>query len=156
MTDAAETASRIRCLTLFVADYVAVERGKLYVSGGYWNHLRVKSFPTALNLGVGAVFEIPWHNNSQHQFVISFESEDGKAVGGTLTGVFKTGTPPDAREGDPNLLPIAANLNRLVIPEQGDYSVIVSIDGNELDRWGFRVTQTVSIPGSPNTPGDGQ
>lgn len=146
----------IQCLTLFVADYVAVERGKLYVSGGYWNHLRVRSFPASLNMGVGAVFEIPWHDNSPHQFVIGFESEDGRTVGGTLTGEFKTGTPPDAREGDSNLLPIAANLNGLAIPKQGDYSVIVSIDGKELDRWGFRVTQTISVPGMPNIPGSGE
>jgi hypothetical protein len=137
----------------FTADHAAVENGKLYVNGGGWNRIGHPSFPAVQTFAVAAILHIPWRAHGQlHGFVIWFEDADGEAVGGRIDGRFQVAIPPDALPGDYSVMPVAVNINGFVLPRPGDYSAVLSLDGTEITRWRFRVTQSFGIPGAPPPP----
>ena len=93
----------------FTADHGAVESGKLYVNGGFWNRLNFPSYPQVHTFTVCAVIHIPWRAHHQgHTFAIYFEDADGQITPNRLEGKFQIGTAPDMRSGDATEFPIAA------------------------------------------------
>jgi hypothetical protein len=134
--------------TLFLADHAAVENGKLYVNGGYWNRLNFPAFPATINFSVGAVISVPWNDNAEHAFAIFFETADGQRIGGEVTGTFAAGVAPDAKEGDEVLLPVAASIGAFPFERAGDYTVVLHVDGVPINRWAFRAAQAGAGAGS--------
>lgn len=126
----------------FLADYVAVENGKLYSSGAFWSRFNLPSFPSVANFGVAVVLSIPWRAYHQvHKFAVWFEDADGKRLAGDLGGEFTVGAAPDMKVGEPTIMPISAMVGNFVIPNAGDYSAVLHVDGQELARWPFRAVQ---------------
>ena len=137
----------------FTADHAAVENGKLYVNGGAWNRIGYPSFPAVLTFAVAAILHVPWRAHGQnHGFVIWFEDADGQSVGGRMDGRFQVAIPPEALPGDYTIAPVAVNINGFVLPQPGDYSAVLSLDGTEAARWRFRVTQTFGFSGAASLP----
>ena len=136
----------------FLADHAAVESGKLYTSGGFWNMLNFPSFPAVMTFSVAAVLNVPWRAHHQtHKFVVSFEDADGKKLAAGFQGDFQVGSAPPARVGDPTIMPIAAVMGNFVFPTSGDFSAVLEVDGTELSRWPFRASQ-VAMPMMPQGP----
>jgi hypothetical protein len=131
--------------TLFLADHAAVENGKLYVNGGYWNRLNFPSFPASINFSVGAVISVPWNDHREHAFAIFFETADGERIGGEVTGTFTAGAVPGAKDGDEVLLPVAATIGAFPFERPGDYTVVLHVDESPLNRWAFRA----ALAGAP-------
>lgn len=130
----------------FTADHAAVENGKLYVNGGFWNRLGLPSFPAVHTFSVGVVLHIPWRAHHQHHsFAISFEDADGQTTTNRLEGTFQSGTAPDMRPGDFTEFPLAANVGNFVFQRPGDYAAVLHLDGTEISRWRFRATQVVGV-----------
>jgi hypothetical protein len=148
---AAASPTALDSPALFLADHAAVESGKLYIHGGFWSRLNFPSFPAALNFAVAATIRVPWHDHKQHEFVIRFENADGEQIGGTISGNFAAGTAPDAREGEAAVLPLAAVINNFVFERAGDFSAILEVDGEVLNRWPFRVVHQL-MPFNPIDP----
>jgi hypothetical protein len=129
----------------FMADHAAVESGKLYANGAFWNRLQFPSYPAVVTFGIAAVLSIPWRAYHQpHKFSIWFEDADGKKLSGDLQGEFTIGAAPDMKVGDPTIMPIAATVGNFAISSAGDYSAVLNVDGQELNRWPFRAVQVFS------------
>jgi hypothetical protein len=143
----------IHSVAFFTADHAAVENGKTYVNGGFWDSMALPSFPTAVSLSVVAVLRVPWHAyHHRHSFTVTVEDADGKKLPVEFKGDFQVGTAPDMKVGQPTILPIAAVANGMPIERPGDISFVLSVDGGEIDRWTVHVNQVgvqvIGVPGS--------
>ena len=48
-----------KALALFTADHAAVENGKVYVNGGFWDVLNQPSYPAQVSISLVAVISVP-------------------------------------------------------------------------------------------------
>lgn len=134
--------AEIQALAFFLADHAAVENGKLYVNGGFWNQVHSGAYPVARAFGVAAVLHIPWHqHHHEHAFAITFEDADGRPLVGRFDGQFRVGTAPNMRVGDFTIMPVAAHATNFVLERAGDYVAVLEVDGRELARWRFRAVE---------------
>lgn len=140
-----------------LADHAAVESGKVYIQGGFWNRLFFPSFPAVTHFGVAAILHVPWRAYHQtHKFSIWFEDADGGRVGGEMGGEFSVGTSPDMRVGDETIMPVSAMINNFAIERPGDFAAVLSVDGAEISRWPFRAVHVPAGFGQAIAPpGDG-
>ena len=128
----------LRVVAFFLADHAAAVEGKVYANGAFWNHINAASFPSVHHFGVAAVLEVPWlAYDREHAFTVHFEDADGHAIAPGLEGRFNVGQPPTLRVGDPTLIPLTVMVNGFVIPAQGDYAAVLTVDGAERDRYIF-------------------
>lgn len=136
----------------FLADHAAVENGKVYVNGGFWNQMQFASFPAASSFSIVGVINVPWSaQNQPHRFTVSFTDADGHPIPGEFAGEFHITPNPEAAIGEPFLMPIAATANGFTFQGPGHYSAKLEIDGEELSRWGFKV----NLAGQQGGPGAG-
>lgn len=134
--------SDISAASFFLADHAAVENGKVYASGAFWNRLHFPNFPATTHLGIVAVLTVPWRAYHQkHRFAIWFEDADAHRTSAELGGEFSVGTSPDMRVGDETMVPISAIANNFSFAGAGDYAAVLAVDGRPLARWRFRVLQ---------------
>lgn len=133
---------RPTAVAFFLADHAAVENGKVYASGAFWNRLAGGGFPSVHHFSVATVLDVPWsaHGRS-YQFGVRFEDADGQAVGPRVDGEFEVGTPPGLRVGDTSIVPFAARVDGLLLEQAGDYSAILEIDGEIAARWQFQAVE---------------
>lgn len=123
----------------FMADHAAVESGKVYSNGAFWNRLQFPGFPAVTHFAIVAVLNIPWRAYHQmHKFSVWFEDADAKRVAGEIGGEFSVGTAPDMKVGDETIMPIAAMVNNFTLSNAGDYAAVLAVDGQEISRWKFR------------------
>lgn len=145
----------------FVADSVEAIGGKLYALGIGWNTISASRFPTRHpRIGVGLIIHVPYTaTNQQHEFMLFIESEDGnlvplgpagpgadpKTTEGEqvvrLGGQFNAGRPPDLTPGDEQVITIGLQLDGLEFTKPGKHSIVVQVDGTEMDRLTFRLKQ---------------
>ncbi len=145
MTDSLETDLHARAF--FLADHAAVENGKLYANGAFWNRLAFPSFPAVYTFSVIAVLHIPWRAyHRPHRFSVWFEDADRRRMTGQFEGDFTVGSSPEMRVGDPTIMPLAATVGNFTFPQPGDYAAVLSVDGTEIARWSFRATQVFGVP----------
>lgn len=154
MRPQAQVRSGISSHAFFLADFASVESGKAYVSGGFWNRMSMPEFPSAAFFSVVAVLDVPWDAyHTVHTFSISVEDADANELPPRFDGEFQVTTAPHMKVGDPTIMPIAAVINGVPFERPGDFSFILRIDGEEIDRWPLRVVQadppTDAAPGSP-------
>lgn len=141
----------------FLADHAAVENGKIYMNGGFWNQMQFAEFPAAATFSVVGVINVPWSaHNEPHRFAVIFTDADGHKRDGEFGGEFTISPAPGAPIGEPFLMPIAAAANGFVFQEPGHYSAVLQVDGEEIARWGFRVSSTAppQFPGGGSGPAD--
>lgn len=132
-------------VAFFLADHAVIESGKVYAHGAFFGRLRFATYPARINFSVVVVIHVPWREHHlPHRFAVRFEDADAKPLFGDLHGEFRVGTAPDARVGDPTVVPMAAAVANCLFPAPGDYSAALFIDGTEVDRLPLRVVQ---IPG---------
>jgi len=126
-------------VAFFLADYAAVENGKVYTSGAFWNRMLVVEFPSVQQLSVVVVFDVPFsaHGHS-FTFTIRFEDADAQQLGPRINGQMDVGQTGDGRLGDESVIPFVARVEGLVLPEPGDFSAVLEIDGGIIARWPFR------------------
>jgi len=133
----------------YLADHAAVESGKVYSSGAFWNRLSFPAFPAVLSFSVVAVIHVPWHAyHQQHSFEVWFDDADGRRLPAGFGGEFQVGAGPEMKRGEPTIMPLAAQVGNFVFDQPGEYSAVLSVDGTELSRWAFRVTQ--ALPPAPH------
>jgi len=141
----------------FMCDHAAVESGKVYTNGAFWNRLNFPGFPAVTHFAIVAVLNIPWRAYHQpHKFAVWFEDADAQRLPGELGGEFTVGAAPDMKVGDATIMPISAMVNNFTLTKAGDYAAVLAIDGIEIDRWPFRATQvfTGMQPMRPTSPSD--
>jgi hypothetical protein len=147
--------NEIRCMSLFAADYVAAENGKLYVSGGFFSLMNFPSFPAVHPvLGIGIVLRIPFREyHRDHHFTVTLADADGKPLDLRVEGQFRVGADPQMRFGDPTIMPMAVNASGVRFERAGDYKLAVTVDGDQKATWNLRAQQTLIVPPVAPPPG---
>lgn len=133
---------------VLLADSVAVADGRLYVQGGGWSHL----FPPALpmlagRLGIGIVLHLPGTEPVRVGVRLDGPGDepvrlaDGDATR-ALDGIEASVTPGEMPLGSPlgeHVVPLAINLDGLLLTGAGQYRVAVTIDGVDSGGAAFAV-----------------
>jgi hypothetical protein len=159
---------------LVLADSVAAAEGKLYIQGGGWNFLAAPSFPFRQSrLGIGLIMHVPYTATSeQHDWRLRIQDGDGTPIPladappgvqpdtpeGKITqvaGRFALGRPPLLPQGAEQIVCFAMNIDGISIPQPGEYSAIVTVDGSDqedrLTFWAVTLQQPGLLGGPPST-----
>ena len=124
-----------------LADAVQAVRGKLFILGGGWDTLFVRSFPAQHHaLGIALRLRVPWAAaGTTLSLTIDLENEDGTSILGDrkLRHEFVTRQPDGVPQGSDLGIVRAFTFNNVPLPNPGSYSFVISIDDQELHRLRF-------------------
>jgi len=143
-------------LDAMLCDHAEVAGGKLFISGAAIDRMDVPPGappPFLANFAVAGLVSVPWTaTNSEHGLQFRFVTEDGRdpalpegagvppnGIGGEMR--FNVGRPAIATAGQEQLVPFAFNFQGLPLMQTGRYVVALSLDGTEVRRLGFAVSQ---------------
>jgi hypothetical protein len=145
-----------KALALFTADHAAVENGKVYVNGGFWDILRQPSYPAQVAISLVAVIQVPSRAYLEdHQVTVEMVDADEERFPLRIEGGIRVGASPDLKPGDPTVVPFAFALNGVYLERAGDYWFVLSVDGDEIARYRIRAVHTVRVPQLPFDAPDG-
>jgi hypothetical protein len=126
-----------------LADAVQASAGKLFILGGGWDTLFVRSFPARHpSLGIALRLRVPWTRaGDEITLVIDLENEDGVSIFGDkkLTHAFVTKPPTGFPEGSDMGVVRAFTFNNVPLPTPGSYAFVLSLDGEDRHRLRFFV-----------------
>lgn len=124
-----------------LADALHASGGKLYVLGGGWDTLWVRSFPARHHtLAIGARIRVPWTlADRPMQLTIDLVDEDGHQVFNTLRHEFKVSRPRGLPDGSDIGVVRAFTFNNVPFEKAGGYGFLLAIDGEERKRLRFQV-----------------
>jgi hypothetical protein len=151
MTGIKRTSSPMdfKALALFTADHAAVENGKVYVNGGFWDVLNQPSYPAQVSMSLVAVISVPSRAYLEdHRVTVEMVDADEERLPLKIEGNVRVGAAPHLNPGEPSTLPLAFPLNGVLLERAGDYWFVLSVDGDELARYHIRAIQMVSVPQS--------
>jgi hypothetical protein len=138
-----------KALALFTADHAAVENGKVYVNGGFWDVLNQPSYPAQVSMSLVAVISVPSRAYLEdHRVMVEMVDADEERLPLKIEGNVRVGAAPHLNPGEPSTLPLAFPLNGVLLERAGDYWFVLSVDGDELARYHIRAIQMVSVPQS--------
>jgi len=133
-------------LALFTADHAAVENGKVYVNGGFWDTIGQASYPAQVSVSLVAVIKVPSRAFLEdHRVTVEMVDADEERLPLTIEGDIRVGPAPHMNPGEPSTLPLAFPLNGVYLERAGDYWFVLSVDGAELARYRIRAVQTVPV-----------
>lgn len=129
---------------LILADRAEGINGKLYLMGGGWQNIALRSWETGAQFAIALGIIVPWNaTNEDHEVVINIDDEDGNAVpDGTTRVRLQMGRPAGVRPGRSFRAIVAIN-HLLKLPHEGTYRVIarvgektkeVSFEANSLSQ----------------------
>ncbi len=124
-----------------LADAAQVQSGKLFVLGGGFDTISVRSLPaTHRNLCIAMVAEVgPEDRQRDLELNITLVDEDGQSQGVDAIGMLRVGSPPNLPPGSPMVVPIVSPFPEITFPEAKGYVFVVTLDEQELARIRFRV-----------------
>jgi hypothetical protein len=143
-------------LDVMLCDHAEVAGGKLFISGSAIDRMDLPPGappPFVANFAVAGLVRVPWTaTNSEHSLSFRFLTEDGadpelpegvspapQSIGGEMR--FNVGRPPAAANGQEQLVPFSFNFQGLPLMRTGRYVVVLSLDGTEMRKLSFAVTQ---------------
>jgi hypothetical protein len=128
-----------------LADAAQVQSGKLFILGGGFDTITVRSLPAVhRSISLAMVAEVePDERQRDLELVIRLIDEDGTALGVEAKGRLRVGAPPNLPPGSPSIVPIVSPFHNITFPEAKGYTFVVSLNDSELARIGFRV---VALP----------
>ena len=135
-----------------IADAVQAVAGKLYVIGGGWDTLFVRSFPARHpTMGIGMRIRVPWSHIDEFSLSVDLADEDGTSLfqGRTLAQRIRIRRPPTMPAGSDMGIVRAFTLNNLAFPREGGYAFRISVDDVEVSRLRFRLRGRPSHPTPP-------
>jgi len=122
---------------LLLCDHSEAVNGKLYLTGGGWNVLRLPELPHEWSFSIGLGIDVAYHEtNDPHELVVTVQDPDGAELGDGLTANFETGRPPGLQEGQEQrlVMSIAATA---AFAAPGPHAAVVQVNGEELARSRF-------------------
>jgi hypothetical protein len=125
-----------------LADAVQASRGKLFVLGGGWDVLTVRSLPARHpSMGIGLRVRVPWGWPGESvRLEVELQNEDGQAaLPGSLSAEVPVRRPDHLPDGQDVTLVRALTFTNVVFRDEGAYSFVVSIDGDVKERLRFLV-----------------
>ena len=122
---------------LLLCDHSEAVNGKLYLTGGGWNVLRLPELPHEWSFSIGLGIDVAYHEtNDPHELVVSVQDPDGAELGEGLTANFETGRPPGLPQGQEQrlVMSIAATAT---FATPGPHAAVVQVNGEEIARSRF-------------------
>jgi hypothetical protein len=135
----------MRLTSAMLADAAQVQSGKLFILGGGFDTITVRSLPAVhRSISLAMIAEVePDERQRDLELLIRLIDEDGNALGVEAKGRLRVGAPPNLPPGSPSIVPIVSPFHNITFPEAKGYTFVVSLNDNELSRIGFRV---VALP----------
>lgn len=158
MTEIKKSSSPMdfQALALFTADHAAVENGKVYVNGGFWDTIRQPSYPAQVAIALVAVIKVPSRAFLEnHRVTVEMVDADEERLPLRIDGDVRVGAAPHMNPGEPSTLPLAFPLHGVYLERAGDYWFVLSVDGDEIGRYRIRALHTVPVPQLPLDAPDG-
>ncbi len=133
----------MKLTSAMLADSAQVQAGKLFVLGGGFDTISVRSLPaTHRSLSLAMVAEVePDERQRDLELSISLVDEDGAELGVKASGRLRVGTPPNLPPGASSVVPIVSPFHNISFPAAKGYAFVVTLNGEELARIRFRVVQ---------------
>ena len=133
----------MRLTSAMLADAAQVQSGKLFVLGGGFDTITVRSLPAVhRSLTLAMVAEVsPEERQRDLVLGIKLVDEDGAEIGVEAKGKLRVGAPPNLPPGSPSIVPIVSPFHNITFPDAKGYSFLVSVDDAELARIGFRIVK---------------
>lgn len=125
-----------------LADAVQASQGKLFILGGGWDVLTVRSLPARHpSMGIGLRVRVPWGWPGESvRLDVELQDEDGKSVlPSSLSAPVPVRRPDHLPEGQDLTVVRALTFTNLVFRSEGGYSFVISIDGEVKERLRFLV-----------------
>ena len=125
-----------------VADAVQAVGGKLYVIGGGWDTLFVRSFPARHpTMGIGMRIRVPWSHVDEFTLSVDLVDEDGASLfkGRALSQKIRVNRTPSMAAGSDMGVMRAFTFNNLVFPKEGGYAFRIAMNDSEVSRLRFRI-----------------
>lgn len=131
----------MKLTSAMLADAAQVQSGKLFILGGGFDTITVRSVPaTHRSLTLAMVAEVqPEERQRDLELMISLVDEDGQPIGVEAKGKLRVGAPPNLPPGSSSIVPIVSPFHNITFPEAKGYAFLVSLDDKELARVTFRV-----------------
>jgi Family of unknown function (DUF6941) len=133
----------MKLTSAMLADAAQVQSGKLFVLGGGFDTISVRSLPAVhRSLTLAMVAEVdPDERQRDLELVIKLIDEDGGDIGVEARGKLRVGAPPNLPPGSSSIVPIVSPFHNITFPEAKGYAFVVSLNDNELARIAFRVVK---------------
>jgi len=140
-------------VALFVADHATIENNRVYVNGGFWDHLNIPDFPAQVSLTLVAA--IKWPSRAfleDHRIVVEIVDAEEVRLPFRIDQNWRVGPAPHMQPGEPMIVSLAFQVNGLWLEHAGDYWFVLSIDGEEKGRYRVRAIHTPNFVPPQQTP----
>ena len=129
---------------LMIADAAEVWANKLYLMGGGWDKITVRTdFPVAQHMAVAVSILLEADELGQvHEFVLDVQSPEGKWLA-SLEADFEVGLSEGFSAEVAQRWQFASSMD-LSLDVAGAYAIVVFLNGNEVGRQRFEVVQALS------------
>ena len=133
----------MRLTSALLADSAQVQNGKLFILGGGFDTISVRSLPAVhRSLTLAMVAEVdPDERQRDLELEIKLIDEDGAAIGVEAKGRLRVGAPPNLPPGSASVVPIVSPFHNITFAQAKGYAFVVSLEERELARIGFRVVE---------------
>jgi hypothetical protein len=122
---------KLRIDFVIISDSAQEVGGKLYMMGGGWDIYRAKSYPAAVQFGLGIGILVPWNaTNERHTLTFIIRSADGQPVLGSGKGQFEVGRSPGTRPGMTQRVVVGFS-GQIEIPSPGIFEIEVEVPGDK-------------------------
>ncbi len=124
-----------------LADAIHVTDDRVHILGGGWDTLWAHGFPATIHsLAVSMRIRVPW-TKANERFVVEIDlvDDDGFSIlAEKVRRPFELGRPAGLPAGSDLGMVWAQTFNHLEVPKAGNYSFVISIDGEVAERIRFR------------------
>ena len=128
---------------LLLADHAEAVNGKLYMTGGGWNVLRLPELPHEWGFHIALGIDIGWHEtNATHELRVGVQDPDGIELGEGLAASFETGRPPGMPTGQEQRLVMSIGASA-TFAAAGPHAAVVHVDDEEIGRARFYLMEGV-------------
>jgi hypothetical protein len=132
-----------------LADAVQAVRGKLFVLGGGWDTLWVRSFPARHpSMAIGLRLRVPtsWRADVLDLSVDLQDADGAPLLTKPLSHQVKLPPHPQASPATDLGVVRSFTLNNLLFSAEGSYSFVITVDGEPVSRLRFMVRARPSPP----------
>jgi hypothetical protein len=128
---------------VLLSDHSEAVNGKLYLTGGGWNVLRLPELPHEWSFHISFGIDVAWHEtDNPHEMVVTIQDPDGVELGDGLTANFETGRPQGMPPGQEQRLVMSIGATAS-FETAGPHAAVVQVDGEEIGRARFYVMEGV-------------
>jgi hypothetical protein len=132
-----------------LADAVQAVRGKLFVLGGGWDTLWVRSFPARHpSMAIGLRLRVPtsWRADLLDLSVDLQDADGAPLLSKPLSHQVKLPPHPQASPATDFGVVRSFTFNNLLFPAEGSYSFVITVDGEPVSRLRFMVRSRPTPP----------